>query len=67
VSPLTMTVSIGSEYGRHRLVVLAEHLVLVLRARLRRNNDSRFNDNTGTNSIVRQPLSVGMRRRDMDA
>ncbi len=35
VSPLTMTVSVGSEYNTHRLVVLVEHL-------------GRFNDDTGT-------------------
>ncbi len=40
--PLTMTVSIGSKYGRHRLVVLVEHLAVVLRARLRHNNSSRI-------------------------
>ena len=68
VSPLTMTVSVGSEYGRHRSVVLVEHLAVVLRARLRRNDGSRFNDGAGgTNGIVRQPVSVGTRHRDMDA
>ena len=67
VLPLTMTVSVGSEYGRHQSVVLVEHLVVVLRARLRGNNSSRFNDDTGTNGIVRQPVSVGTRHRDMDA
>ena len=67
VLPLTMTVSVGSEYGRHRLVVLVEHLAVVLRARLRRNNGSRFNDDTSTNSIVPQPVSTGTRHRHMDA
>ena len=66
VSPLTMTVSVGSEYGRHRSVVLVEHLMVVLRARLRRNNGSRFDNDTGTNGIVRQPFSVGTRHGDMD-
>ena len=59
--PLTMTVSVRSEYGRHQLVVLVEHLAVVLQARLRRNNGSRFNNDTSTNGIVRQPVSVGMR------
>ena len=66
VSPLTMTVSVGSEYGMHQSVVLVEHLTVVLWARLRRNDSSRFNDDTGTNGIVLQPISVGMRHRDMD-
>ena len=64
---LTVTVSVGSEYDTHRSVVLAEHLAVVLRARLRRNDSSRFNDDTITNSIMRQPVSVGTRHRDMDA
>jgi hypothetical protein len=58
---LTMTISVGSEYDTHQSVVLVEHLAVVLRARLRRNDSSRFNDNTGTNGIVRQPVSMGMR------
>ncbi len=40
---------------------------MVLRARLRRNNGRRFNNNMSMNSIVRQPISVGTRHRDMDA
>ena len=40
---------------------------MVLQARLRRNDSSRFNDNTGMNGIVRQLVSVGTRHRDMDA
>ena len=48
VSPLTMTVSVGSEYDTHQSVVLVEHL-------------GRFNDDAGTNGIVWQPVSVGMR------
>ena len=67
VLPLTMMVSVRSKYGRHRLVVLVEHLAVVLRARLRRNNGSRFNDNTSMNVIVRQPVSAETRHRDMDA
>ncbi len=50
----------------HQSVVLVEHLTVVLWARLRRNDSSRFNDDTGTNGIVLQPISVGMRHRDMD-
>ena len=44
-----------------------EHLAMVLRARMRRNNSSRFNNDTSTKGIVRQPISTGMRHRDMDA
>ena len=61
VSPLTMMVSIGSEYDTHQSVVLVEHLAVVLRARLRRNDSGGFNDDTGTNGIVRQPVSMGTR------
>mmetsp|Transcript_19773 Transcript_19773/g.40993 ORF Transcript_19773/g.40993 Transcript_19773/m.40993 type:complete len:257 (+) Transcript_19773:301-1071(+) len=75
ISPLNMTISIGSEYGRHRSVVLAEHLAVVLRARLRRNDGRRFgeddggkgNDEGGRNGIVTQLVSVGTRHRDLDA
>ncbi|KAL3808397.1 hypothetical protein ACHAXA_009838 [Cyclostephanos tholiformis] len=67
VSPLTMTISIGSEYGRHRSVVLVEHLAVVLRARLRRNDGSRYDGVVDHSGIVRQPVSVGTRHRDLDA
>ena len=67
VLPLTMTVSVGSKYDRHQSVVLVEHSAVVLRARLRRNNGSRFNEDTSTNGIVWQPVSMGSRHRDMDA
>ncbi len=53
VLPLTMKVSVKSEYGRHQLVVSVEHLVVVLQARLKRNNGHRFNDDTSMNGIVR--------------
>ena len=43
-----------------------EHSAVVLRARLRRNNGSRFNDDTSMNGIVWQPVSMEMRHRDMD-
>lgn len=71
ISPLTMTISIGSEYGRHRAVVLVEHLAVVVRARLRRN-DGRGFDGGGDaeptrNGIVRQLVSVETRHRDIDA
>ena len=70
ISPLTMTISIGSEYGRHRSVVLVEHLAVVLRARLRRNNGKGFSENeesTVRNGIVKQLVSVDTRHRDVDA
>ena len=72
ISPLTMTISIGSEYGRHRSVVLVEHLAVVLRARLRRNDGHCFNSagdggGRGGNGIVRQQVSVGTRHRDVEA
>ena len=46
VSPLTMTVSVRNEYETS--VVLVEHL-------------GRFIDDTGANSIVRHPVSMGTR------
>ena len=67
MSSLTMTVSVGSKYGRLQSVVLVEQPAVVLWARLRRNNGSRFNDDTSTNGIVWQPFSMGTRHRDMDA
>eukprot|EP00804_Cyclotella_cryptica_P008699 CCRYP_018540-RA/>CCRYP_018540-RA protein AED:0.10 eAED:0.12 QI:0/0/0/1/0/0.33/3/0/477 len=71
ISPLTMTISIGSEYGRHRAVVLVEHLAVILRARLRRNDGRGYNENevvsTVQNGIVRQLVSVDTRHRDVDA
>lgn len=69
ISPLTMTISIGSEYGRHRAVVLVEHLAIILRARLRRNDGKSFNDDSSSknNGIVRTAVSVGTRHRDVDA
>ena len=64
-----MTISIGSEYGRHRAVVLVEHLAIILRARLRRNDGKSFNDDSSSknNGIVRTAVSVGTRHRDVDA
>ena len=72
INPLTMTISVGSEYGRHRAVVLVEHLAVVLRARLRRNDGKSFTDSSGScstsnNGIVKQPVSVGTRHRDVEA
>ena len=77
ISPLTMTISIGSEYGRHRSVVLVEHLAVIIKARLRRN-DGRCFDTTGgegadnnkpikNNGIIKQLVSVGTRHRDVEA
>ena len=72
INPLTMTISVGSEYGRHRAVVLVEHLAVVLRARLRRNDGKSFTDSStsttsSNNGIVKQPVSVGTRHRDVEA
>lgn len=69
LSPLQMTINVGSEYGRHRSVVLVEHLAVVLRARLRRNDGRRFDDDAPAtnNGIVKQPVSVSTRHRDVDA
>ena len=51
LSPLSMQISIGSEYGRHRAVALVEHLGVILRARLRKNDGQCFNnDNYFTNN-----------------
>eukprot|EP00956_Cyclotella_meneghiniana_P021683 scaffold39746_cov74-Cyclotella_meneghiniana.AAC.11 len=56
ISPLTMTISIGSEIGKHRSVVLVEHLAVILRSRLRRNDGRK----------VKQHVSVETRHRDLD-
>ncbi len=42
-------------------------LAVVLRARLRRNDGSRFNNGAGTKGIVRQLVSIGTRHRYMNA
>lgn len=66
ISPLTMTISIGSEYCRHRAVVLVEHLAVVLRARLRRNDGKGYDDGTSSvakNGIGILMLVIKMRRR----
>lgn len=70
ISPLTMTISVGSEYGRHRSVVLVEHLAVVLRARLRRNDGKGYGNgtlNVAQNGIVKQLVSVETRHRDVEA
>jgi RNase adaptor protein for sRNA GlmZ degradation len=54
--PLEMTIYIGSEYGRHRSVVLVETIALQIRQLLRRNDGGR----------VTQPVSVSTRHRDVD-
>ena len=56
-SPLDMTVYIGSEYGRHRSVVIVEAAAISLRNMLRRNERDRFGST---------PVSVGTRHRDVD-
>ena len=70
ISPLTMSISIGSEYGRHRSVVIVEHLAVILRARLRRNDGkgySKGDNDLVKNGIVTQLVSVETRHRDIDA
>jgi hypothetical protein len=54
--PLSMTVSVGSELGRHRSVVFCELAGTALRNRLRSNDNSQFT----------QPCSVGTRHRDIE-
>ena len=52
-----MTVYIGSEYGRHRSVVIVEAAAITLRNMLRKNERNRFGST---------PVSVGTRHRDVD-
>jgi hypothetical protein len=54
-SPLTMTIFVGSELGRHRSVVATELGATALRKRLRRNPGHRFHC----------AVSVGCRHRDI--
>ena len=42
-------------------------LAVVLLVRLRRNDGSQFNDDTGTKGSVWQLVSIGTRHRDMNA
>ena len=55
-APLSMTFHLGSEYGRHRSIVLCEVAATALRSLLRKNE---------ANSIT-QPVSVSTRHRDVD-
>ena len=57
-NPLKMTIFVGSEYGRHRSVVLVELLAQTLRSLLRKNNDD--------TKRITQPISIGTRHRDVD-
>ena len=54
--PLRMTVTVGSETGRHRSVVVAETAATRLRQRLR----------TNPNNQISQPVSVGTLHRDIE-
>jgi hypothetical protein len=54
--PLEMSIFIGSQYGRHRSVVLGETVAIAFRSLLRKNEQSKLT----------QPISVGTRHRDVD-
>lgn len=54
--PLEAKVFLGSEYGRHRSVVLSENVAQKIRAMLRTNEGNR----------ITQPVSVSTRHRDVD-
>ena len=56
-SPLNMSIYVGSEFGRHRSVVIVEAAAVTLRNILRRNEGDRF---------ASTPVSVGTRHRDVD-
>lgn len=62
VSPLRMTVYVGSESGRHRSVVVCELAATALRKLLRSNTDLRSNKD----NRITQPVSVGTRHRDIE-
>jgi len=54
--PIEITVHIGSEYGRHRSVVLCEYTAQTIRGMLRKTTDSTITD----------PVSVSTKHRDVD-
>ena len=54
--PLESAIYFGSEYGRHRSIVLCEKLAQTIRTLLRENADGR----------ITQPVSVSTRHRDVD-
>lgn len=54
--PLGTSIYLGSEYGRHRSVVLAEKVAQDIRKLLRENDQGAFT----------QPISVSTRHRDID-
>lgn len=55
-APLTMTIYIGSELGRHRSVVICEWAAIQVRQWLRQN----------ANNQILQPVSVGTFHRDVE-
>ena len=55
-SPLTMTVHVGSESGKHRSVVICEWAAIQIRKLLRTND----------NNIIQQPVSVGTIHREIE-
>lgn len=55
-SPLSTTIFVGSQSGRHRSVVIAEAAAIAVRNLLRKNEDNRF-------KVV---CSVGVEHRDVD-
>jgi hypothetical protein len=56
VSPLEMTIYVGSDLGRHRSVVVCEWAAIRLRKMLRNN----------ANGAVHQPVSIGTIHRDLE-
>ena len=54
--PLEAKIFLGSEYGRHRSVVLSENVAQKIRAMLRGNDGN----------TISQPVSVSTRHRDVD-
>jgi hypothetical protein len=56
ISPLEMTIYVGSDLGRHRSVVVCEWAAIQLRKMLRQNSDN----------VVHQPVSVGTVHRDVE-
>lgn len=54
--PLEAAIYLGSEYGRHRSVVLSENLAQKIRGLLRKNIGGK----------ITQPISVSTRHRDVD-
>ena len=63
-SPLQMKVYVGSDSGRHRAVVVAEHGAKIVRSRLRENKNNRISVPVSIGTMHRDVARVQQKRKD---